>query len=80
MILGILGYPVAVALSTPGGLFEIILDVLLVVKGFPAGAARTTRCLTQIGVAVAAAGHAETGHLQIIRLSAAGRGCRRGRP
>ncbi|MEV6596075.1 DUF4386 domain-containing protein [Actinoplanes sp. NPDC051346] len=35
-VLEILGYAVGVALSVPGGLFEITLGVLLVVRGFPA--------------------------------------------
>ncbi|MER7133201.1 DUF4386 domain-containing protein [Streptosporangium saharense] len=34
-ILEILGYGVGVALSVPGGLFEVALGVLLVAKGFP---------------------------------------------
>ncbi|MGJ6964864.1 DUF4386 domain-containing protein [Streptosporangium sp. G11] len=35
-MLEILGYGVGLALSVPGGLFEIALAVLLIVKGFPA--------------------------------------------
>lgn len=35
-ILEVLGYGVGVALSAPGGLFEIGLGVLLLVRGFPA--------------------------------------------
>ena len=36
-ILEILGHDVGVALSIPGGLFEIAFGVLLIAKGFPAG-------------------------------------------
>ncbi|MGH3447735.1 MAG: DUF4386 domain-containing protein [Nocardioidaceae bacterium] len=36
-ILGVLGYGFGMAHYAPGGLFEVILGVLLVVKGFPAG-------------------------------------------
>ena len=36
-ILEILGHNVGVALSIPGGLFEIAFGVLLIAKGFPAG-------------------------------------------
>ena len=36
-ILEILGHNVGVALSIPGGLFEIAFGVLLLAKGFPAG-------------------------------------------
>jgi hypothetical protein len=36
-MLEVLGYGVGLALSVPGGLFEIALAVLLVAKGFPAG-------------------------------------------
>ncbi|MER5324935.1 DUF4386 domain-containing protein [Streptosporangium roseum] len=39
-ILEVLGYGVGVALSVPGGLFEVGLGVLLIVKGFPAGQSR----------------------------------------
>ncbi|WP_447005705.1 DUF4386 domain-containing protein [Saccharothrix isguenensis] len=34
-VLEVLGYGVGVALSVPGGLFEIALGVLLIAKGFP---------------------------------------------
>ncbi|MBB2913948.1 hypothetical protein FHS43_005257 [Streptosporangium becharense] len=33
----VLGYGIGVALSVPGGLFEVALGVLLIVRGFPAG-------------------------------------------
>ena len=36
-ILEILGHNVGVALSIPGGLFEIAFGVLLIAQGFPAG-------------------------------------------
>jgi uncharacterized protein DUF4386 len=36
-MLEVLGYGVSLALSVPGGLFEVALAVLLIVKGFPAG-------------------------------------------
>ncbi len=36
-LLEVLGFGVGVALSVPGGLFEIALGVLLVARGFPAG-------------------------------------------
>ena len=36
-MLEILGYGVSLALSVPGGLFEIALAVLLIAKGFPPG-------------------------------------------
>lgn len=36
MMLDVLGYDVGLALLVPGGLFEVALGVLLVVKGFPA--------------------------------------------
>jgi hypothetical protein len=36
MILDTLGYGVGLALSIPGGLLELALGVLLVVRGFPA--------------------------------------------
>jgi hypothetical protein len=39
-ILEILGHNVGVALSIPGGLFEITFGVLLIVKGFPAKQSR----------------------------------------
>ena len=35
-MLEILGYNVGVALSIPGGVFEIAFGVLLIPKGFPA--------------------------------------------
>jgi sulfite exporter TauE/SafE len=35
-ILEILGHNVGVALSIPGGLFEIVFGILLIAKGFPA--------------------------------------------
>jgi len=35
-MLDILGHNVGVALSIPGGLFEIAFGVLLIAKGFPA--------------------------------------------
>lgn len=35
-VLEVLGYGVGVALSVPGGLFEIALGVLLIAKGFAA--------------------------------------------
>ncbi len=44
-ILEVLGYGVGVALSVPGGLFEIALGVLLIVKGFPAGQSRDHEAL-----------------------------------
>lgn len=34
--LGVLGYDIAMAHYAPGGLFEVVLGVLLIVKGFPA--------------------------------------------
>ena len=36
-VLEVLGYGVSLALSVPGGLFEIALAVLLIGRGFPAG-------------------------------------------
>lgn len=36
-MLEVLGYGVSLALSVPGGLFEIALAVLLIARGFPAG-------------------------------------------
>jgi hypothetical protein len=36
-ILEVLGYSVSLALSVPGGLFEIAFSVLLIAKGFPDG-------------------------------------------
>ena len=36
-ILEILGHNVGVALSIPGGVFEIAFGVLLIAKGFPVG-------------------------------------------
>ena len=39
-MLEVLGYGVGLALSVPGGLFEVALGVLLLVKGFPAGQSR----------------------------------------
>ncbi|PSL53059.1 uncharacterized protein DUF4386 [Saccharothrix carnea] len=42
-VLEVLGYPVGVVLSVPGGLFEIALGVLLIVKGFAAPTASTPR-------------------------------------
>ncbi|MCE6994706.1 DUF4386 domain-containing protein [Saccharothrix sp. S26] len=38
-VLEVLGHPVGVALSVPGGLFEIALGVLLIAKGFAAPSA-----------------------------------------
>ncbi|ONI89191.1 hypothetical protein ALI22I_16955 [Saccharothrix sp. ALI-22-I] len=46
--LEVLGYGVGVALSVPGGLFEIALGVLLIVKGFPAHAAPLTHPAAQL--------------------------------
>ncbi len=40
MILDVLGYGVGVFLAAPGGLFEVALGVLLIVKGFAAGQGR----------------------------------------
>jgi hypothetical protein len=37
MLAAILGHNVGVALSIPGGLFEISFGVLLIAKGFPVG-------------------------------------------
>ncbi|MEU4768275.1 DUF4386 domain-containing protein [Actinosynnema sp. NPDC023794] len=42
-VLEVLGYGVGVALSVPGGLFEIALGVLLIVKGFAAPTASDAR-------------------------------------
>lgn len=39
-MLEVLGYGVGLALSAPGGLFEVAVGVLLVVKGFPAAQAQ----------------------------------------
>ncbi|WP_171074748.1 DUF4386 domain-containing protein [Nonomuraea basaltis] len=39
-ILEVLGYGVGVALSVPGGLFEVGLGVLLILRGFPTGQSR----------------------------------------
>ncbi|MFF5207987.1 DUF4386 domain-containing protein [Streptosporangium sp. NPDC000396] len=39
-ILEVLGYGVGVALSVPGGLFEVALGALLIAKGFPEGQSR----------------------------------------
>lgn len=39
-MLEVLGYGVGLALSVPGGLFEVALGVLLVVEGFPASQSR----------------------------------------
>lgn len=39
-ILQVLGYGVGLALSVPGGLFEVALGVLLIVKGFPSSQGR----------------------------------------
>jgi Domain of unknown function (DUF4386) len=36
-VLEVLGHGVSLALSVPGGLFEIALAVLLIARGFPAG-------------------------------------------
>jgi Domain of unknown function (DUF4386) len=40
MMLEVLGYSLGLALWIPGGLFEVALAVLLIVKGFPAGQSR----------------------------------------
>lgn len=40
MMLEVLGYGLGLALWIPGGLFEVALGVLLLVKGFPAGQSR----------------------------------------
>lgn len=40
MILEVLGYGLGLALWIPGGLFEVALAVLLIMKGFPAGQSR----------------------------------------
>jgi hypothetical protein len=41
-ILEILGHNAGVALSIPGGLFEIAFGILLIAKGFPKRRAATT--------------------------------------